>query len=220
VSRRSSLTIECERPGAGAPRPGRCCTGWGGDTLPRVSVRQDAITRCSGCSMCVASSKTRFRSINMRLVAHVAGKGPFFSRESCRAAALAPKGEETSGRRGFSMHSTVFTKISAVEFVLIPLTESGNSDVSWRFFIPSPKKPLKNYPGNTPKIPLQLPCICPANPLASNQIRHTLGAGRLVTCRAIFGLFWLFWAHFQPRPSPPLGAGSNGVESQLQSEEA
>jgi len=95
---RSSLTIECKRPSA----------------LRGASVGQDANTRCSGCSTCVTSSQTRSRPINMRLVAHVAGKRPFFSRESCSAAALAPK------------------------------------------------KPLKNYPGNTPKIPLQLPYNFPA----------------------------------------------------------
>jgi len=72
VSRRSSLTIECKLPGAGAPRPGRCCTDWGGGAL------HDANARCSGCSTCVASSKTRSRPINMRLVAHVAEKRLFF----------------------------------------------------------------------------------------------------------------------------------------------
>jgi len=87
-------TIECKRPcagaprpgrcctgwggGAGAPRPGRCCTGWGGDALPRASVGQDANTKCSGCSTCVAASKTRSRPINMRLVAHVTEKGAIF----------------------------------------------------------------------------------------------------------------------------------------------
>jgi hypothetical protein len=75
VSRRSSLT---KRLSAGAPRPDRCCTGWGGGAPLRSSVGQDANTRCSGCSMCVASSKTWSRPINMRLVAHVAGKRPFF----------------------------------------------------------------------------------------------------------------------------------------------
>jgi len=85
VSRRSSLTIECKRPDAGAPRPGRCCTGWGGGALPGASVGQECKgqeckARCSGCSTCVTSPKTRSRPINMRLVAHVTEKRPFFRR--------------------------------------------------------------------------------------------------------------------------------------------
>ena len=90
MSRRSSLKVECEHPGAVAPRPGRYCTGWGGDARLRASVGQDANTKCSGCSTCVTSSKTPLRPINMRLVAHATGKRPFFWRESCSGGHPAP----------------------------------------------------------------------------------------------------------------------------------
>ena len=167
----------------------------GGDALPRASVGQHAKTKCNGCNTCVTSSKTYSPPINMRLVTHATETRPFFLRHD----------SATSLRAGI---------------FLTPLTGSENGDVSWRFFTPCPQNPSKK----PPKIPIKYPFNSstifprPANPLASNQIRYTLGAERPMSWRRA----WLKMDPKTPENTPPRlrGRASIGVESQLQLEEA
>jgi len=229
VSRRSSLTIECQCPDAGASQYSSLKTSE--SSWPTLFRQPD--------------EKHFLRALRFPPPHHAKtarGGGPGAARQPAAqgsvhfawdpalspSAALKTRGARArAGLLSFAPTGAVVSHVIPVSTSFSerycgtsrPLTGSENGDVSWRFFTPCPQNPSKKPPEIPMKYPFNSPTIFPrpANPLASNHIPDTLGAERLVTWRRA----WLKMDPKNPENTPPrLGPGSSGVESQLQSEEA